>query len=151
MKTNGVRLLVVAATLLTATAGLTACGGGGGSGSMDMGMGMGHEHMHQGAPAAPDPVADGARTIRVVATSFSFAPSEIRIDAGEEVAIELTSEDVTHDFVVDGPPGHVVAAAAGETATGGLRIDDPGDYPVYCSVSGHRSAGMEGVIVVAAA
>ncbi len=52
------------------------------------------------------------------------------------------------DFVVDGPPGHVVAAGAGETATGGLRIDEPGEYPVYCSVSGHRAAGMEAVLVV---
>lgn len=142
---RGMRFLIHA-TLIVAALGLGACGGGddSGMGSMDMGDG----HMHDGGSVAPDPVVEDARVVRVTATSFDFGPREIDVAAGEDVAIELVSEDVTHDFVVDGPPGHVVAAGAGETATGGLRIDEPGEYPVYCSVSGHRAAGMEAVLVV---
>ncbi len=159
MRTIRGRRLVVPAALLVAAASLAGCGGMD-MGDMDMGdmdmgdMDMGDTgggHMHGGEVTEPDPVAEGARVIPVVATSFDFAPREIGIAAGEDVAIELESEDVTHDFIVDGPPGHVVAAEAGETATGGMRIDEPGTYKFWCSVSGHKAAGMEGTIVVSPA
>lgn len=158
MRTIRGRRLVVPAALLVAAASLAGCGGdddsampmgdgGKGMGNMDMGD-TGGGHMHGGEVTEPDPVAEDARVIRVVATSFDFAPREIGIEAGEDVAIELVSKDVTHDFIVDGPPGHIVAAEAGETATGGMRIDEPGTYKFWCSVSGHKTAGMEGTIVV---
>lgn len=92
-------------------------------------------------------VVPGAREIRVRAKSFSFAPRQITIGAGEDVTIALRSTDVLHDFVVKGQ-GHVVAAKAKKTRRGGLRIDEPGTYRFWCSVPGHRSAGMKGTVVV---
>lgn len=92
------------------------------------------------------PVAPGAREIQVAGRSFAFDPDEISIEVGEDVAIVLTSEDSLHDVTVD-EVGHV-AADAGETAAGGFRVDEPGRYDFYCSVPGHREAGMEGVLVV---
>jgi plastocyanin len=42
-----------------------------------------------------------------------------------------------------------VAADADETATGGFNTgDEPGTYTYYCSVAGHRDAGMEGELIV---
>ena len=93
-------------------------------------------------------VVPGARLIKVNATSYSFQPGRITIHAGEDVAIALHSDDTFHDFVVDRVVGHVVGADGGSTAKGGLRINRPGTYTFYCSVPGHRSAGMEGTIVV---
>lgn len=43
-----------------------------------------------------------------------------------------------------------VAANRGETVEGGLRADEAGQYTYYCSVAGHRDAGMEGTLVVEA-
>jgi cytochrome c oxidase subunit II len=83
----------------------------------------------------------------VSASSFAFDPDEIEVTVGEDVAIVLTSTDILHDFTIDELDAHV-AAAAGETATGGLRADEPGGYTFYCTVRGHRSAGMEGTLVV---
>lgn len=92
-------------------------------------------------------VAEGARQIEVTGSSFDFDPDEIEVAAGEDVAIVLTSTDILHDFTIDELDSHV-AADGGETATGGLRADEPGRYTFYCTVAGHREAGMEGTLIV---
>ena len=96
---------------------------------------------------ADSDVAEGARTVAVDASSFEFDPAEITVSVGEDVAIELTSDDIEHDFTVDELDVHV-AAEAGETASGGLRADEAGELTYYCSVAGHRDAGMEGTLIV---
>ena len=111
-------------------------GGGGGHGSGGGGK------QHRNAPTVP-----GAREIDVSAKSFEFTPEDITVGAGEDVTIALHSTDVLHDFVVK-QQGHIVSAKAKKTKRGGLRIDDPGTYRFWCSVPGHRSAGMTGSIVV---
>jgi cytochrome c oxidase subunit II len=110
----------------------------------DMGSSMGDGMGHRGNT----PVADGARSIEVDATSFEFDPAEITITAGEDIAIVLTSADLEHDFTIDELDTHV-AAGKGETAEGGLTADEPGRYTYYCTVEGHQEAGMEGTLIVA--
>lgn len=100
-----------------------------------------------GAHGESSDVAEGARQIEVTASSFAFDPDEIEVATGEEVAIALTSTDILHDFTIDELGAHV-AADGGETATGGLRADEPGRYTFYCAVAGHREAGMEGTLIV---
>lgn len=105
-----------------------------------------------GAPAATDaaavgPPVDGARTIAVTADDFGFDPDEITVGAGEDVAIALTSVDIVHDLTVD-ELGYQVVARRGDTEELGLRADEPGTYTYYCSIPGHRSAGMEGSLIV---
>ena len=95
----------------------------------------------------PSPVAEGAREIPVTADGFAFDPDEITVVVGEDIAIALTSVDILHDFTIDELDAHV-AADRGETATGGLRAEEPGRYSFYCAVAGHREAGMEGTLVV---
>lgn len=137
-----VRRALTVFSLIGAAGLLGACGG---SGTLDATPGPagsdGAEH------AGASPVAAGARRIEVVARSFAFDPGGITVEAGEDVAIVLSSKDSLHDFTVDDFDGHV-AAEAGQTAVGGFRADKPGRYPFYCSVAGHRGAGMEGVLAV---
>ncbi len=92
-------------------------------------------------------MVDGAREIEMTGTSFAFDPEEITVAAGEDITIVLTADDILHDCTLEDAEGHV-AADAGETASGGMRIDEPGTYTYYCSVEGHREAGMEGTLVV---
>jgi cytochrome c oxidase subunit 2 len=111
-----------------------------------MGGGMGHDGAMGHNESSP--VADGARRIEVTATSFEFDPDEITVTAGEDVAIVLSSADLLHDFTIDELDAHV-AADADETNEGGLHApDEPGRYSFYCTVAGHRAAGMEGTLVV---
>lgn len=98
---------------------------------------------HEGA----SPVAEDARHVPVSARSFEFEPAELTVDAGEDIAIVLSSEDGLHDFTIEELGAHV-SVDEGATSVGGFRADEPGRYAFYCSVEGHREAGMEGTLVV---
>jgi plastocyanin len=144
------RALVLSLSLFLAAGLLSACGSDGDStsteptsmdGSGDPMDGMGDDHDESSE------VAEGAREIELTGSSFAFDPDEIEVAAGEDVAIVLTSTDILHDFTIDELDTHV-AADKGETATGGLRADEPGRYTFYCTVAGHREAGMEGTLIV---
>jgi uncharacterized cupredoxin-like copper-binding protein len=98
---------------------------------------------------------------------LAFEPAEFAVPAAEEVTLRLTAgEAVGHDFVIEGAEaqgaagdqGNAVAsgdlavahADPGQTVTGTFTIDEPGTYEVYCSIPGHRKAGMAGTLTVAA-
>lgn len=121
------------------TTDMPAMDDNGGMGGMD---GGGHDDDQEDSA-----VADGSREVEVTATDFAFDPDEITAEAGEDLAIVLTSEDLLHDFTIDELDTHV-AADRGETAEGGVTADEAGTYTYYCSVPGHREAGMEGTLTV---
>lgn len=143
------RPLAIAALLLAGTTLVAACGDDDQTSAGDMptmgddGHGMDRHH-DDGA----SPVAGGARRIEVAASIDGFDPEQITAEVGEELAIALTSEDMLHDFTIDDLDAHV-AADRGETAEGGVAVDEAGTYTYYCSVPGHRGAGMEGILTVA--
>lgn len=110
-------------------------------------VGVGCSDGHGGGMHASSAVIPGAREMQVRATSFAFDPDALEFAVGEDVTIVLSSDDVFHDFEIEGVDGHV-GAGAGRSRRGGFRIDEPGTYRFFCTVSGHRKAGMEGVVVV---
>ena len=128
------RTTLALAALCAGSILLTACGGDDHAGDE-----------HDGTDAAP--VAEDARRIDVTAGDFAFDPEAITAEAGEDLAIALSSEDILHDLTIDDLDFHV-DAGRGETAESGLTVDEPGTYTFYCSVAGHRSAGMEGTLTV---
>ena len=142
------RIVVLAAVLLTVGLLLGGCGSDEDQAARDGGATSttGGGHTAGGHDESSD-VASDARRIEVSATSFEFDPDEIRVKAGEHVAIVLTSKDILHDFTIDELAAHV-AADRGETMEGGFTADEPGRYTYYCTVVGHRDAGMEGTLVV---
>lgn len=142
--------IAIAASLAAGSLLLAACGDDSDQTATDMpaqhdDAGMGHDG--HGGGEGSSPVADGARRIEVTASDFAFEPDAITARAGEDLAVVLTSEDVLHDFTIDELDAHV-AADRGETAEGGVTPEEPGTYTFYCSVPGHREAGMEGTLTV---
>ena len=87
------------------------------------------------------------RVVEVRATSYAFEPAQLRVRAGEEIQIALTAEDTMHDLAIEGRP-NVVGAIPGMIGSGFFKFDRPGTYAVYCSIDGHREAGMTGTLVV---
>ena len=142
------RSLVAVLLSVLALGLLTSCGDNDSSGSHDSMDSASDDDMHEmDGHGESTPVAEGARRIEVDSTSFEFDPEEITVTVGEDIAIVMSSDDVLHDFTIDEIDVHV-AADRGETDEGGLRADEPGEYTYYCTIAGHREAGMEGTLVV---
>ncbi len=129
----------------------TSVGAGIGPGSQGPGwMGSMHEWMmggDLGAGQAPAPVV-GAPEVEVVARDFSFSPTEVTVPAGTTVNLVLVNGgDLPHDITIPAF-GFRVAALAGTRVSASLTVASPGRYEFFCSVLGHRDAGMQGSLVV---
>src|SRR6266508_4621451 len=110
------------------------------NGQMMNGSMMGH--------ATSSPTIPGAREIAITATAFNFDATEIHVRAGENITIVLTASDTTHDFTID-ELGFHVAASPGQPGRGSFHAPaTAGRYTAYCSVAGHRQAGMTATVVV---
>lgn len=113
--------------------------------------------------------------LTIVASDIAYETT--RIDAGVEQRVQLTFDNqgvLEHDFTIvkiplagevimsmpagemgdhdmdhmtEHPDLHVVAAS-GSRSTIEFVPSTPGEYVFYCTVSGHREAGMEGVLVI---
>jgi uncharacterized cupredoxin-like copper-binding protein len=104
---------------------------------------------HEGHGAAPPPAVEGAPQTAVTAKAFAYEPATLTLKPGQPLNIALTSTDMLHDFTIDGQDFHL-SADPDKTTTGALTIAQPGTYIVYCTVPGHREAGMEATLTVAA-
>jgi len=86
---------------------------------------------------APFPVrstAPRSATIRIEARQFAFSPSEVKVNPGDVVTLQLVSTDVVHGLYVDGY-GISVEADPGQTATLTFAADKPGTFRLRCSVT----------------
>lgn len=112
-------------------------------------------------------------TVTVIAKDMSFAPGEIHMDSNKTVKLILQNNGtVVHDLMIKnldtrfasevhehnhdhrhhtGKPeigGQIhVAAAPGEVSSTDVELK-PGRFEYYCSVPGHRQAGMVGLLIV---
>jgi len=96
------------------------------------------------------PSGDAPRTaIDVVATEWSFTPAPLNLRAGP-VTFRIRNEGVVdHNFGIERRPGAEVGGIKpGESKTLTVRLD-AGTYTAYCSLPGHREAGMAAEIRVA--
>ncbi len=91
--------------------------------------------------------AGGAgQEVTVVAQDIYFEPSELTVQAGAVTFILPNEGAAQHDFSID-ELGIKVDMPAGSTQT--LEVDIPaGTYQYYCSIPGHKDAGMVGTLVV---
>ncbi len=143
----------------------------------DMDMDMDMESDEHDADAAVEENAylevapkDALYLVRM--TNFAFTPDVLEVDAGDVLEIAIQNvEPVLHDFTIDtiGADVHIsylggtgehahfeaerdadVHFALTEPGSGvvHLRIFEPGEYVFYCTVAGHREAGMEGTLIV---
>jgi uncharacterized cupredoxin-like copper-binding protein len=99
------------------------------------------------ATAAPQTVP-GARVVTITAVEFAFRPSTIQARAGTDLNLVVVNRGVIeHDLEVGGLDFHLHTNPRQQTA-GGLRNLKAGTYEFYCTIAGHKEAGMRGRLVV---
>ena len=86
------------------------------------------------APLPAPAAAPQERTFRIEARQFAFSPSELMVNAGDTVTIELVSTDVVHGLYLDGY-GLSVEADPGQTATLTFLASRPGTFRFRCHVT----------------
>lgn len=124
------RALAAAAAAMVAVATLAACGGGDSPSSAAA----------TDSPAAAD--------VTVTAKEFSFDPDALDLTAGKDATVELVNGGaVEHDLTIDDLDVRIYAAV-GEKASATIPDLESGTYEFYCSIPGHREAGMVGEITV---
>jgi plastocyanin len=139
MTRNGLLFLIVLSALAL---GLAACGGGGNEAAT---TGV-------GATTAGGGGGGGGGTLQLAADpsgALKFDKTSLEATAGN-VTIDFTNDSsLPHDVKLQGPG---VDGEGTDTITGSstsVTLDlQPGEYTFYCSVDGHRAAGMEGKLVV---
>jgi plastocyanin len=132
------RLLPVLLVLTTLALGLAACGGGNEAATT--------------SSTATAPSGGGGSTVKIAADpsgALKFDTTSLEATAGK-VTIDFTNDSsISHDVKLEGPG---VEDEGTDQVTGGstsATLDlQPGTYTFFCSVDGHRAAGMEGTLVV---
>jgi heme/copper-type cytochrome/quinol oxidase subunit 2 len=85
------------------------------------------------APLALPSAVPTSRHIRIEATMFQFSPSQIYMNPGDRVTVDLVSTDVVHGFSLDGY-NFELQAEPGQTATGTFVANKAGVFRFRCSV-----------------
>ena len=137
------RFLGLAATALAGAGGIAAITAGGSA----------HDDHDDDAPdgtpagtPSASPVAD-ALTFTLTSVDLKFEPKDLRIPANTDVTIVFTNDGVMpHDVVV--PSLGINSGRLDSGASIDVPVNAPaGSHMFYCSVPGHKQAGMVGAIV----
>jgi heme/copper-type cytochrome/quinol oxidase subunit 2 len=86
------------------------------------------------APLPVPAIAPQARTFRIDARQFAYSPSELQVNPGDTVTIELVSTDVVHGLYVDGYDVSI-EADPGQTKTLTFVADKSGSFRFRCNVT----------------
>jgi plastocyanin len=151
MKKVAVALLFVVAALA-----LVACGGSDSSSSesapAETTSGSGSEAGGGGGEAEGGTEGSAATVdFEAASSGLAFTTKTAEAEAGE-VTINFTNpQAVPHDVAIEPASGGAVIAQTeqltegSDSATANLK---PGTYTFFCTVPGHREAGMEGTLTV---
>lgn len=98
---------------------------------------------HRAIPAGGG--ATATSSVSVTLKEFGISPNNITMPAGSKLSI-TNDGSVAHNVIVEGKSTPDLApAGTAELDTSALA---PGTYTVYCTIAGHREAGMEGKLTV---
>jgi plastocyanin len=135
--------VAVAFALVLASFVLVACG----SSSDDSGSTRAEttETQAEGGTAG-----SAALDIEAASSGLAYASDTATAKAGKVTLNFTNPQPLTHDVAIEDSSGKAIAktdliAEGSDSATVDLK---PGEYTFYCTVPGHREAGMEGTLTV---
>ena len=86
------------------------------------------------APLPIPAIAPQERTFVIDARQYAYSPSELKVNAGDTVTIQLVSTDVVHGLYVD-DYDISVEADPGQSATLTFVADKPGSFRFRCNLT----------------
>ncbi len=99
-----------------------------------------------GGDAATTPTG----SVEVTAIDIAYEPADYTAEAGNIEITLVQNGQSPHDLVFEGRSDvhlEVGPDNLGDTDTGVFEFD-PGTYTFFCTLAGHRQAGMEGTLTV---
>ena len=141
------RASAVACVAVVAALGLVACGGG-------------SDNNDTTAAATPPPAtttggggAGGSSTVNISTpsgTDLAYNQKDVSAKAGTVTIDFQNNEAISHDVAVESSSGDTVGQTdLVASGTANTTVDlQPGTYQFFCTVPGHRQAGMEGTLTV---
>jgi len=88
------------------------------------------------------------RNFRIEARQFAYSPSELNVNPGDTVTIQLVSTDVAHGLYIDGYDISI-EADPGQSATLTFTANKPGSFRMRCNVTcGAMHPFMIGKLIV---
>ncbi|HSB89712.1 MAG TPA: cupredoxin domain-containing protein [Anaerolineales bacterium] len=78
-------------------------------------------------------LAPSSRTIRIEAGNFEYFPSQLTVQRGDRVTLELVARDVVHGLHLDGYAVDITADP-GQTARATFVADHAGTFTFRCSI-----------------
>jgi heme/copper-type cytochrome/quinol oxidase subunit 2 len=85
-------------------------------------------------PLPVQSTAPQERTFRIDARQFAYSPSELHVNPGDAVTIQLVSTDVMHGLYIDGYDVSV-EADPGQTATLNFVANKSGSFRFRCNIT----------------
>jgi plastocyanin len=141
-------LVALLATATLASLGLAACGG-----SSDSSSSSSTATTSEATTSSTAAASGAGSTVKVEADpngQLAFVSTDLTAKAGSDT-IEFDNPSSTgHNVQIEDSSGDDVAGTDTITASKTSTTADlqPGTYTFYCSIPGHREAGMEGTITV---
>ena len=134
------RALPLMLVLIAFVLALSACGGGGGSSSSST------------TPATTGGGgAGGGSTVKISADpsgALKYEQTDVSATAGS-ITIDFTNmSSLPHDVTIEGNGASGATDQITDSTTSTTVDLEPGTYTFFCSVDGHRAAGMEGTLTV---
>lgn len=143
--------LAIAFVLIVASFALVACGGSSDD-SSSTGAATTESQTETGGGKAEGGTAGSAAVLDIEAASsgLAFASDTATAKAGKVTLNFTNPQPLTHDVAIEDSSGKTIGktdlvAEGSDSATVNL---EPGEYTFYCTVPGHREAGMEGTLTV---
>jgi plastocyanin len=142
------RASALACVAVAAALGLAACGGGSSNNDTTAAATPANTATSGGGAAG-----GGASTVNISTPSGStlaYDQKDVSAKAGSVTIDFQNNESIPHDVAVEDSSGKELGAtdlvaSGSSTATVSLT---PGTYTFFCTVPGHREAGMEGTLTV---
>ena len=132
------RVLPLMLVLIAFVLALSACGGGSSSSST--------------TPATTGGgAAGGGSTVKISADpsgALKYEQTDVSATAGS-ITIDFTNmSSLPHDVTIEGNGASGATDQITDSTTSTTVDLEPGTYTFFCSVDGHRAAGMEGTLTV---